>query len=189
VFLCMGALSGPAWSQAPAGFGAVGGVIRDVGGNGIPDTAVVLSNARLGTERPMYTTDDGVFFTPVVVPAQGYKLKVTRKEYSGWESGDFDVSTGDKLHFEIILQKLENGRGQAQGGLRLVNGMRSDLAAEVTPEQNSEAPSSGRRLDPLVSLAPDVAQAGSRPGLWIFHGVPYSNASFLDGILTSLNSV
>jgi hypothetical protein len=185
VFLWMGALSRPAWSQAPAGFGAVGGVIRDVGGNGIPDTRVVLSNEKLGIERPMYTTDDGVFFTPVVVPAQGYRLKVTRKDYSGWESGDFDVSTGDKLNFEVILQQLENGRGQAQGGLRLVNGMRSDLAAEVTPEQNSETPSSGRRLDPLVALAPAVTQAGSRPGFWLFHGVPYSNASFLDGIFTT----
>ena len=115
VLLCAGTLSGPAWSQAPAGFGAVGGVIRDVGGNGMPDAAVLLSNEKLGTERPMYTTDDGVFFTPVVVPAQGYKLKVTRKDYSGWESGDFDVSTGDKLHLEIILQQLEIGRGQAYG--------------------------------------------------------------------------
>jgi hypothetical protein len=185
VFLCAGALSGPAWSQAPAGFGAVGGVIRDLGGSGIPDTAVVLSNEKLGTERPMYTTDDGVFFTPTVVPAQGYRLKVTRKDYSGWESGQFDVSTGDKLHFEVILQQLENGRGQAQGGLRLVNGMRSDLAAEVASEQNSETPSSGRRLEPLVGLAPAVTPADSRPGFWSFHGVPYSNASFLDGIFAT----
>jgi Carboxypeptidase regulatory-like domain/TonB dependent receptor len=185
VFLLLGALSGPAWSQAPAGFGAVGGVIRDLGGNGMPDAAVVLSNEKLGTERRMYTTDDGVFFTPVVVPAQGYKLKVTRKDYSGWESGDFDVSTGDKIHFEIIVQQLENGRGQSYGGMRLVNGMRSDLGAEVTPEQTSETPSSGHRLDPLVALAPAVTQPGALPGIWLFHGTPYSNASFLDGIFTT----
>ena len=185
VFLCAGTLTVPAWSQAPAGFGAVGGVIRDLGGSGLPDTSVVLSNEKLGTERPLYTTDDGVFFTPTVIPAQGYRLKVTRKDYSGWESGEFDVSTGDKLHFEVILQQLENGRGRAYGGLRLVNGMRTDLAAGVSPEQSGETPSSGRRLDPLVGLAPAVTQAGAWPGVWIFHGAPYSNASFLDGIFNT----
>jgi hypothetical protein len=185
VFLWVGVLSGPAWSQAPAGFGAVGGVIRDLGGSGIPDTAVVLSNEKLGTARPMYTTDDGIFFTPTVVPAQGYRLKVTRKDYSGWESGEFDVSTGDKLHFEVILQQLENGKGQAQGGQRLVNGMRSGLAAEINPEQSGETPSSGHRLDPLLGLAPAVTPALSRPGVWIFHGLPYSNASFIDGIFAT----
>jgi hypothetical protein len=185
VFLCAGALSGAGWSQAPAGFGAVGGVIRDLGGSGIPDTAVVLSNEGLGTERPMYTTDDGVFFTPTVVPSPGYRLKVTRKDYAGWESGEFAVSTGDKLHFEVILQQLENGRGEAQGGLRLVNGMTSGLGAGVGPEEAGETPSSGRRLDELVAVAPAATVTDSSPGVWIFHGVPYSNASFIDGIFAT----
>jgi len=185
VFLCAGVLTVPAWSQAPAGFGAVGGVIRDLGGNGMPDAAVVLSNDALGTERPMYTTDDGVFFTPTVVPATGYRLKVTRKDYSGWESAEFGVSTGQRLQFDVILQQLENGRGQAQGGQRLVNGMRSGLAAEIGPEQAGETPSSGRRLDELVALAPAAIAAGSSPGTWIFHGLPYANATFIDGVLAS----
>ena len=57
VFLCAGALTVPALSQAPAGFGAVGGVIRDLGGSGIPGTTRAAE--AYGTERTLAsgTTD------------------------------------------------------------------------------------------------------------------------------------
>ena len=87
-----------AWGQASGGFGAVTGIILDRGGNGLPDTMVVLSNESLGTERTLNTTDDGVFNAPTVVPSAGYRLKVTRKDFTGWDSADFTVSTGQKVN-------------------------------------------------------------------------------------------
>src|SRR5215469_9687621 len=80
-FLCASA----SYAQSVAGYGAVNGIIRDSGGDGIPDTNVTISNESLGIAREAMTSDDGVFGVPALVPAPGYSLKVTRKGFKDWE--------------------------------------------------------------------------------------------------------
>ena len=178
--------SGSAWGQASGGFGSVTGIILDRTGSGLPDTTVVLSNESLGTERTLITTDDGLFSAQTVVPAAGYRVKATRKDFASWESDPFTVSTGQKRNFEVILQAEENpdsnAKAESQGGLRLVDDTNSGLGAVNTPLLVGVTPSSGRRLEALAQLAPDVVMADSAPGVMVFHGVPFSNPLLLDGI-------
>src|SRR5579871_7070791 len=107
-FLAALLCAGCAWGQANAGFGTVNGIIQDPNKQGIPDTTVVLANESLGTEHEMNTTDDGVFNAPTVIPAAGYKLKVSRKNFASFESPEFEVSTGQKRDFLITLEPEEN---------------------------------------------------------------------------------
>src|ERR1700733_2705754 len=67
--------------QAVIGFGSVTGTVRDYTHTGIPDTSVVLSNEKLGINWTLTSTDDGVFYAPTVVPATGYRLKVSHKGF------------------------------------------------------------------------------------------------------------
>lgn len=178
--------SATAWGQASAGFGGVGGLVLDPNGFGLPDANVVLSNASLGVERDMSTTDDGVFYQPTVVPAAGYRLKVTRKEFTSWQSEDFTVSTGQKLNFSIVLQPTENGAtARPIAELRQLDVLKSGFAATTSPEQVFETPTSGQRVDALVPLAPSVTAADSLPGTWVFHAVPFSNLFLTDGLSTT----
>ncbi len=182
IFLC----SGSAWGQAPAGFGSVTGLVLDRAGNGLPDTTVVLSNDALGIERTLVTTDDGVFAAATVVPFAGYRLKVSRKDFTGWDSPAFAVFTGVKQNFEIVLEAEENqdsaAKVDSKGGLRLVDDTFNGLGAVNTPQQIDTTPNSGRTLEQLVPLAPNVVAADSAPGVMVFHGVPYSNPVLIDGI-------
>jgi len=184
-------LSSNAWGQAAGGFGAVTGLILDRGGNGLPDTSVVLSNESLGLEHNMTTTDDGLFNAPTVAPAAGYRLKVMRKDFAGWESAPFSVYTGQKQNFEVILQAEESpdsaAKAVSRGGLRLVDDTKNGFAALITPQQVDTTPNSGRRLETLVPLAPAATMAVSAPGELVFHGVPYAPLFLTDGVSTTTN--
>jgi hypothetical protein len=165
------------------------GLILDRAGNGMPDCMVTLSNESLGIERSMNSTDDGVFVVHTVVPAEGYRVKISRKDFAGWQSAVFTVSTGQKVSFEIILQADEapdsGVKAESQGGVRLVDDFYSGLGAVHTPDQVDTTPNSARTFQTLAPLAPAVVLAGSAPGVLVFHGVPYSNPLLIDGILAT----
>ncbi len=178
--------AGSAWGQASAGFGAVTGIITDPGGEGLPDVTVVLSNEALGTEHTMNTSGDGLFNAQTVAPALGYRLKAMRKGFADWESNEFEVSTGQKLNFAVAMDAEENaGQAAGRGGLHPIDEIQRGLSAGISAAQAQETPNSGRRLDALVPLAPMVSPAESLPGVWVFHGVPFSNLSLTDGLLTT----
>ncbi|HEY7390657.1 MAG TPA: TonB-dependent receptor [Bryobacteraceae bacterium] len=186
--LCAGGLfKTPAiWGQPPGGFGAVGGEITDPTGDGLPDSRVVLLNASLGIQRPMDGTDDGVFYLPTVVPAQGYKLRVTRRNFTSWESPEFTVATGQEVNFAVVLYPTENGaKNQPRGFETPVDTTINSLGAVISQPATSETPSSQRLLDPLATAAPEVTQAETKPGVIVFHGVPFSNLFLTDGILST----
>src|ERR1039458_7046521 len=83
-----------AYAQAVAGFGAITGKVRDIYGDGIPDTTVTITNRALGLRLVLTTTDDGVFYAPALAPAAGYAVKVTRKGFTGWDASDLKVPFG-----------------------------------------------------------------------------------------------
>ena len=61
-----------AFPQAVSGFGAITGTVRDPYGDGLPDTAVVVTNPTFGFRHNMTTTDDGVFNIVDLAPGAGY---------------------------------------------------------------------------------------------------------------------
>ena len=189
IFLCIFWASGvpfaPVWGQAPGGFGAVGGTVWDVDRIGIPDCTVVLSNDSLAIRRPMNTTDDGVFYAPTLPAASGYKLRVTRRNFTSWDSPEFSISTGQKVNWDITIRSLETPNAKASGEERPVEDTKAGLAAEIRPLEDSDTPASGRTPDALVQLAPGATEADSVPGVFAFHGVPYSNLFLTDGIQTT----
>jgi len=48
-------------AQAVVGSGAITGLVKDIYGDGIPDTTVTLTNKVMGVKRTMMTSDNGVF--------------------------------------------------------------------------------------------------------------------------------
>src|ERR1043166_3222388 len=68
VLLCLAEIS--IWGQA-AGFGTISGTVRDASGSVVPGAKVVVSNAALGFNRELTTTDGGIFAAPALVPSGG----------------------------------------------------------------------------------------------------------------------
>ena len=153
----------------------------------MPEATVVLANPSLGTHVTLTTSDDGVFAAATVIPAAGYTLKVTRDGYQGWQSGPFAVSAGQTVEFRIPLQAEGTS---AKGNAGSAQSQKLDLSKTGTSEQMSPRevdllPTSSRRLDDLIPLAPAVTTSESQPGFIATRGLPFSSAMFFDGLYTT----
>jgi hypothetical protein len=174
------------YAQSVAGYGAVTGTVRDANGEGIPDSTVLLSNESMGIRRSMMSTDDGTFDAPSLVPAKGYSLKVTRKGFVDWKSTVFDVSTGQTLNFTVMMQ-AEGGsipEIDAPRAIAPVDDTRVGISTLIGQSQIDGLPTSNRRLDELVQMAPTVSTDDAR-GAIAFQGLPFANSFLVDGISTA----
>ena len=134
--------AGGAWAQAVAGFGAVTGTVLENTVDGIPDATVVVSNEPLGIRWTMLTSDDGVFFAPALVPAAGYRFKVTRMGFADWESSEFQVFLGRTLNFKVDLVK---GEGSATKGRAAAPKGGGTAPQTATPAPTAPAQAPGHR--------------------------------------------
>ncbi|MBV8843562.1 MAG: TonB-dependent receptor [Bryobacterales bacterium] len=172
-------------AQSVAGYGAVTGIVRDSAGEGIPDSTVVVSNAGLGIEREVMTSDDGVFSTPALVPAEGYNLKITRKGFKDWELKSFEVYIGRTLNFDItILQENASGELETQNALPRVDATKYSVSQSITPRDVETLPTATRRMDPLVLTSPATTEDSSS-GIIAFRGEPFTTAVFTNGAYTT----
>ena len=111
IFLLGLMVSAGAWAQAGAGSAAVTGRVMELAGDGIPDTTVTVSNAGLGFRRVMTTSDDGVFDAPSLVPSAGYQIKITRKGFMDWQSGQVTLALGQTMNFTVTLKHTAGYQG------------------------------------------------------------------------------
>ena len=137
------------------GFGAVTGAVVDIYGEGIPETKVILLNEKMGIRRDFLTSDDGVFGISGLIPAEGYALKLSRKGFANWETGDFVVSIGPALNFKITLRTEDPPKHvEASSVLPIVDDTKTGVGYLVTQGQIDSLPSAGRRWDAMTALAP-----------------------------------
>ena len=170
-----------AYAQAVAGFGAITGKVRDIYGDGIPDTTVTITNRALGLRLVLTTTDDGVFYAPALSPAAGYAVKVTRKGFAGWDASNLRVPVGETVNFHITLQQTAPGvkpqTGKAPGVQDTKNGV-TDL---ISRDAIVDLPLSGRHVESLVAESP-LATLGGTPDTIGFRGSPSSDVAVVDGL-------
>jgi Outer membrane receptor for ferrienterochelin and colicins len=177
-----------ALAQSAAGAGTVNGVVRDPDGEGLPGADVILTNEAMGLRRATETTIDGVFDVPALIPATGYRLKVTRKGFAGWESRDLQVPAGRALVFDISLAASAGSEADSGASVvRVLEGSQPGPSVLITREQIDELPARGRRLDALVREAPGVS-SDFLSGRLTFLGRPSSNSILVDGIVTDNSS-
>jgi hypothetical protein len=173
-------------AQSVAGYGAVTGTVRDANGEGLPDSTVLLFNESMGMRRSMMSTDDGTFDAPSLAPAKGYSLKVTRKGFVDWKSTVFDVSIGQTLNFTVMMQAEGGSIPEVDPARALapVDDTRVGVSTLVSRSQIDGLPTSDRRLDELVLMAPTVSTV-SGLGAMAFQGLPFYNSFLIDGISTA----
>ena len=181
--LCLFVLmcSAGAYAQAIAGFGAITGKVRDIYGDGIPDTTVTITNRALGLRLVLTTTDDGVFYAPALAPAAGYAVKVTRKGFLGWDASSLRVPVGETVNFHITLQQTAPGVKPQTGKAPGVQDTKSGITDLISRDAIADLPLSARRVESLVAEAP-LAALGGKPDTIGFRGSPSSDVAVVDGL-------
>ncbi len=184
IFLLGLMVSAGAWAQAGAGSAAVTGRVMELAGDGIPDTTVTLSNAGLGFRRVMTTSDDGVFDAPSLVPSAGYQIKITRKGFMDWESGQVTLALGQTMNFTVTLKHTAGYQGDESNIPppqieETQNGQGTLLSQNLV----DSLPSSDLRVDPLVQADP-LAGVDHRTGDTLIAG-QVNNLFVQDGVATT----
>jgi hypothetical protein len=148
---------GGAWAQTTPGFGAVQGAVVDAYGEGIPDTKVIVTNAKMGIERTFMTSDDGLFNISGLQAADGYMLKLSRTGFAAWDTGPFDVPLGAAVNFLIPLSPTTPpAHINPSAVLPLASNSKSGINQLVTLDQLRNLPAPDLRWDTLTALGPWV---------------------------------
>ena len=173
-----------AFSQAVSGFGAITGTVRDPYGDGLPDTAVVVTNPTFGFRHNMTTTDDGVFNIADLPPGAGYTIRLTHNGFSVFLLADIRITLGETMNFKIVLPVLpREARVQPAPTYSVADAVKFELSTVVSAGQIDTLPVDDRRVDSLVPLAPAATEAPS--GILAFRGEGFTNAFLTDGVLGS----
>jgi hypothetical protein len=166
------------------GYGAIAGTVRDPYGDGLPDTAVVISNPALRFQHNMITTDDGVFNIADLPPGPGYTLKLTHNGFSVFLLPDIQVTLGETMNFKIVLPVLpREARVQPAPTYSVSDAVKFELSTTLSDGQVDILPTDNRRVDSLVPTAPAAAEVPS--GVLAFRGEGFPNAFLIDGVLGS----
>jgi hypothetical protein len=173
-------------AQAVVGFGAVTGTVLDYTGSGIPDTTVVISNAKMGTRREMDTTDDGIFNASAMLAGPGYSLKVSRKGFVDVEYKDFELPVGHTLNFKVAMaqEAALQRQGEAQHASIEIEDAHFALQATFSSADVDAMPARNRDVNTLTQFAPGVTpDHGS--GKLGFQSEPGTSTVLMDGVLTT----
>ncbi len=178
-------LTAPAFAQATAAFGAVSGTVLDASGAPVPGAKVAVSNASLGLNRELTTTDGGIFVAPALAPAQGYKVSVNKEGFAPYATAEFEVHVGETVNLRVALAVgAVTQTVEVTGAAPVVDDVKTEMSQVVGNDMIKDLPINGRRVDGFVLLTPAVTKDADF-GLVTFRGIAGGNSFLIDGIDTT----
>jgi len=179
IFLAICGFSTAAFSQG--GTGTITGTITDPKGLAVPDAKVSILNTDTGIDRPLATTDAGVYTATFLQPGH-YQVAVTKDGFSTWVRKDLLLQVGQTL---TIDAPLTVGTAVQQvtvtGEAPLIEPDRTEQSQTVSQNQVDGLPMVARRWENFVLLTPAVTTDGTS-GLSSFRGISgLYNGNSVDG--------
>jgi hypothetical protein len=174
-----------AWGQATAGLGAISGTVRDSSGSPVPAAKVVVANSSLGLTRELNTNDAGMFAAPALVPAQGYRVTVSKQGFGNYEAASLVVQVGEVLNLNVALAVgTISTQVEVAAAAPIVDDVKTETSSVVGNQMINDLPINGRRVDSFVLLTPAVTKDADF-GLVTFRGIAGGNSFLVDGIDTT----
>src|SRR5258708_16517158 len=105
VFALAISLAGSAFAQSGAGLGSISGLVQDASGSAVPGATVVLTNGAKGIRRNLETTSQGQFTAPALIPADGYKVTVSKTGFANYEGTNITLAAGQNIDLHVPLEE------------------------------------------------------------------------------------
>ncbi len=170
-----------AFAQSGAGQGSISGSVMDASGAAVPAADVVVTNQSKGIRRTLKTTTDGLFSAPALVPADGYKVSVTKSGFAVYEITGITVAVGQNFTIKAALNIASTAtQVEVSAQAATVDDTKTDVSQLIDQNQILNLPTNGRRVDNFVLGSPGVAPDGAF-GLLSFRGVAGHNSFLTDG--------
>ena len=138
---------------------AVSGTIRDAGGAPIPGAKVTAVNLDRNQRQQSVTDTAGRFRFPVL-SVGAYELTAARDGFAAWHRA-LRLAVGTSLDIPITLSMSQSETIDVTGALPTVDTGRTEIAANITPEEVRDLPLNGRNYLDLALLAPGVSRTNT----------------------------
>src|SRR6266849_5123803 len=181
VFALAISLAVSALAQSGAGLGSISGLVQDASGSAVPGATVVLTNEAKGIRRNLETTSQGQFTAPALIPADGYKVTVSKTGFANYEGTNITLAVGQNIDLHVALEVAATATTvDVSAAAVAVEDTKTDVSQLVGQRQILELPINGRRVDQFVLMSPAVAPDGAF-GLLSFRGIAGHNSFLTDG--------
>jgi len=170
-----------ALGQSGAGLANISGVVQDPSGAAVPGAMVLVTNDVRGIRRTVETTSQGQFTAAALLPADGYKVTVSKSGFADYEATNVVLAVGQNLELRVELNVAATATTVdvlATG--TAVETTKTDVSQVVDQRQILDLPINGRRADSFALLTPAVVSDGQF-GLLSFRGVAGGNNFLTDG--------
>jgi outer membrane receptor protein involved in Fe transport len=138
---------------------AVSGTIRDAGGSPIAGAKVTAVNVDRNQKQQSVTDAAGRFRFPVL-PVGAYELTAARDGFAPWHRA-LRLAVGTSLDIPITLSMTQSETIDVTSTLPAVDTGRTEIAANITPEEVRDLPLNGRNYLDLALLAPGVSRTNT----------------------------
>jgi hypothetical protein len=137
----------------------VSGTIRDAGGSPIAGAKVTAINVDRNQKQQSVTDAAGRFRFPVLTVG-AYELTAARDGFATWHRA-LRLAVGTSLDIPITLSMTQSETIDVTGTLPTVDTGRTEIAANITPEEVRDLPLNGRNYLDLALLAPGVSRTNT----------------------------
>jgi len=137
----------------------ISGTIRDAGGAPIPGAKVTAINVDRNQKQQSVTDAAGRFRFPVLTVG-AYELTAARDGFAPWHRA-LRLAVGTSLDIPITLSMTQSESIDVIGTLPTVDTGRTEIAANITPEEVRDLPLNGRNYLDLALLAPGVSRTNT----------------------------
>src|SRR5205807_2210629 len=87
--------------------GAVSGVVLDASGAPVPDAAVEVVNATLGSRRSATTSNVGLFSVGNLAPDDGYTVTVIKAGFAEYKATRIEILLGQDVFLNVKLELVQ----------------------------------------------------------------------------------
>ncbi|HXS13633.1 MAG TPA: carboxypeptidase-like regulatory domain-containing protein [Acidobacteriaceae bacterium] len=143
------------------------GVVTDVSGALLPDTAVVLSNPHTGVSFTQTTDNKGSYRFTSIPPGQGYVATFTHQGFASTQVKNLDLQVGTTRTQDATLQAgaAQTIEVSATGATETINTTDASIGNNISPQVLNELPVQVRDSpSALFTLQPGVTLSGSTTG-------------------------
>jgi hypothetical protein len=137
----------------------VSGTVRDAGGAPIAGARVSALNVDRNQKQQTVTDTAGRFRFPVLAVG-AYEFTAARDGFAPWRRV-LRLSVGSSLEVPITLAMTQSETIDVTGAMPAIDTGRTEIAANITPEEVRDLPLNGRNYLDLALLAPGVSRTNT----------------------------
>jgi hypothetical protein len=145
-------------------FGEIVGTVTDSSGAVIPGAKVVVTNPSKGTTQTVTTNSHGDYTVPLLPPADGYVITITKGGFAPYTQSQLTLAVADSTKVDVELKPGSEVSVEVNTDATSLDTQQSSLGQVITGDTVADLPLNGRSTFRLIELTPGVTFSDGAQG-------------------------